>query len=136
MRPEDAETVPPQRRWRESGSTHQNRIVAGQRHEESGGGGNRTCPNRLYTSGTVGLQRKVSPGGVNLVERSRCRVDAVNALRALSAGVDRDDREGRDPGEVVDVHREHGELVGHRRCGDECVERTSARLAARRSELR
>src|SRR5450631_2466216 len=67
------------------GSTPLNRIVAGQSHDHSGGGGNRTCPNCLETSGTVGSQRKVSAGAVNLLDPSRWRVDAVNKGACASA---------------------------------------------------
>ena len=57
--------LPHNERRREQPSTPPNRVpqVKG---IERGGGGNRTCPNRLEPSGTVGLQRKVSAGGVNL----------------------------------------------------------------------
>ena len=87
-----AQTVATQGRWRERDSTPRNRIVAGQRHDHSGGGGNRTSPNRLETSGTNGLERKVSAGGVNLLDSFRCSVDAVNEAELASQG---------QPGEVT-----------------------------------
>ena len=65
---DDRQCLPCNERWRESGSTPPDRIVAGQRRDRSGGGGNRTCPNRLETSGSVGLQRKVPAGAVNLLD--------------------------------------------------------------------
>jgi len=71
MRREHAQIVGTQRRWREWDSAPPNCIAAGQRHDHSGGGGNRTCPNRLEASGTVGSQRKVSAGGVNLLDLPR-----------------------------------------------------------------
>ena len=54
------------------------------------------------------MQRKVSAGGVNLLDSSRCRVDAVNVPRELSDGVNLDDGEQGHPGEVIDVQVKTG----------------------------
>ncbi len=86
-------------------------------------------PTRLEPSETVGLQREISAGGANLLDSSRCRVDAVNVPRELSDGLDLDNSEGGDPGEVIDVQGEDGELVGDRSGRDERVVGTCSRRA-------
>ena len=61
-----------------SAPASQRHVSTGQRHDQSGGGGNRTLPNRLEPSGSVGSTDKVSGRFWFRWNPSDPDVDAVN----------------------------------------------------------